>query len=318
MSIVVLDGYAMNPGDLGWAPLEQLDSCKIYPRTKPDEAVARCRDAQAVLTNKVVFDKATIEALPNLRYIGVTATGYNIVDLEAAKARGITVTNVPAYSTDSVAQAVFALLLEMTNKTGEYAAAVRAGNWQASPDFCFYLGSPTIELSGLAMGLVGFGNISQSVARIALAFGMKVLVSTRSPRKDLPQGMEDCDLDNLFARSDVVSQHCPLTPETKGLVNAQRLAQMKRSAYLINASRGPVVDETALAAALNESRIAGAGLDVLSVEPPQADNPLLTAQNCVITPHIAWASAAARSRLMNTVISNLKSFLDGRPVNVVS
>lgn len=318
MSIIVLDGYTMNPGDLSWEPLERLGPCKIYPRTKPEEAIARSRDAQAILTNKVAFDKAVIEALPNLRYIGVTATGYNIVDLEAAKVRGITVTNVPAYSTDSVAQAVFALLLELTNRTGEHATAVRAGKWEASPDFCLYLGAPTIELAGLTMGLVGFGNISRGVAKIAHAFGMKVLVSTRSPRKDLPQGMEACDLDSLFARSDIVSLHCPLTPETKGLVNAQRLAQMKRSAYLINTSRGPVVDDAALAAALKDGVIAGAGLDVLSVEPPQAGTPLLTAQNCVITPHIAWASAAARSRLMNAVISNLKNFLDGHPVNVVS
>ena len=319
MKIAVLDGYAMNPGDLDWGALEKIGACAIYERTRREDVLARAEGVEAILTNKVMFDKATIQALPALRYIGVTATGYNIVDTDAAKARNITVTNVPAYSTASVAQAVFALLLEMTNRTGAYDAAVHKGKWQASADFCFYEGPSALALEDLTMGVVGFGEIGQQVARIAAAFGMKIIAATRT-KKSAPAGLnvEFCEMDRLFAHADVISLHCPLTPDTKNLVNEERLSRMKPKSMLINTSRGGVVDEQALADALNSGRIAGAGLDVLSTEPPRADNPLLTARNCVITPHVAWASAAARRKLYEVVLFNLRRFIAGQPVNVVN
>jgi glycerate dehydrogenase len=317
MKIVVLDGYAANPGDLDWAPLTTLGDVAIHDRTPAPLTVTRAAEAGALLTNKVVLGAAELAALPDLRYIGVLATGYNVVDTAAAKARGIVVTNIPAYSTPSVAQHVFALLLELTRGAGRHAALVRAGRWCAAPDFTFWEG-PQVELAGLTIGLVGFGAIGRAVARIARAFDMQVLVATRTPDPAAWPEVSFVGIDELFARADVVSLHCPLTEETKGLVNAARLARMKPSAYLLNTGRGPLVDEAALAGALHAGQIAGAGLDVLSQEPPAPDNPLLGAPNCVITPHLAWATAAARQRLMATAVANLRAFLAGTPQNRVA
>ncbi len=316
MKIVVLDGFTLNPGDLSWDELRALGECTIYDRTPPQETLRRAAGAEIVLTNKVVLDRHHISRLLHLRYIGVLATGTNVVDLIAARERGIPVTNVPDYSTPSVAQATFALLLELTHHAGHHAAAVREGRWSQCPDFSFH-DFPLIELAGLTMGIVGFGRIGRAVAEIARAFGMNVLAYNPSP-KPTPPRVQPVELDTLFARSDVVSLHCPLTEQTRGLVNAARLARMKPGAFLLNTSRGPVVDEAALAAALNEGRLAGAGLDVLSVEPPPPDNPLLRARNCIITPHYAWATGAARRRLMQIAVENLRAFLAGRPQNVVN
>lgn len=316
MKIVCLDGRALNPGDLSWDELQKLGPCAFFDRTPKAQIMKRLEGAEAALTNKVPFDRELIGALPALRYIGVTATGYNIINLEAANEKGITVTNVPAYSTPSVAQSVFALLLELTNHTGHYAQISRDGTWSQSPDFC-YLDNPTVELAGLTMGIVGFGNIGRAVAALAMTFGMKVLVSVRTPR-DLPPGIEAVDINELFRRSDVISLHCPLTPETEHLVNAEKLTLMKREALLINTSRGPLVDDTALAEVLNEGKIQGAGIDVLTEEPPRDGNPLLTARNCIVTPHIAWATKAARQRLLNVVVENLRAYQNGKPLNVVN
>lgn len=317
MKLVVLDGYTLNPGDLEWAPLLALGDCEIHKRTQPDETIERLQGAEAALTNKVLLDRTTLARLPDLRYVGVIATGYNVVDIEAARERGIVVTNVPAYSTMSVAQLTFALLLELTHQSGHHAASVRGGNWVKSPDFAYW-DSPLIELDGLTMGLVGFGAIAQAVAKIALAFGMEVIAHRRADRPSEIPGVRMVDMPTVFRESDVLSVHCPLTPETRGLVNEARLSSMKQSAFVINTSRGPVINEADLAKALNKGRIAGAGLDVLSDEPPKADNPLLAAKNCFITPHIAWASRAARSRLLATVAANVRAFAEGRPQNVVS
>jgi glycerate dehydrogenase len=318
MNIVVLDGYTLNPGDLNWEPLLDLSNdCKLYERTTPQETVARARDAEIVLTNKVVLDRAVLEQLPKLKYIGVLATGVNVVDVAAAGERGIVVTNVPAYSTASVVQLTFALLLELTNRVGHHAASVRGGNWVRSRDFSYW-DFPLVELAGLRMGLVGFGAIAQGVARAAQAFGMQVSATRRAAHADEVPGVRLVDLDTLFRESDVLSVHCPLSPQTRGLVNAARLSLMQRGAYVINTSRGPVVNENDLAAALNGGLIAGAGLDVLSTEPPAADNPLLTAKNCIITPHIAWATRAARSRLLDVVVANIRAFVAGQPQNVVA
>ena len=314
MNIIVVDGATLNPGDLSWEALGALGSYQVYPRSTPVEARERCRDAEAVITNKVVFDRATIAALPKLSYIGVTATGYNIVDVAAAAERGIVVTNVPTYGTASVAQMVFALLLELTQHVGHHAATVREGRWSTCDNFCYW-DFPLVELAGLTMGIVGCGRIGQATARIADAFGMKVIGYDAFP---FPGGLiAPVALDELLAQSDVVSLHCPLTPETQGLINTARLSLMKPSAFLINTSRGPLVNERDLADALNAGRIAGAGLDVLSAEPPKPDNPLLTAKDCIITPHIAWATRSARRRLMQTSIDNLGAFLAGNPRNVV-
>jgi len=317
MKIVVLDGYAANPGDLDWAPLAGLGTLTVFERTPAALTVERAAGAEALLTNKVLLGAAELAALPELRYIGVLATGYNVVDTAAASARDIVVTNVPAYSTPSVAQHVFALLLELTRGAGRHAALVRAGRWSAAPDFSFWEG-PQVELAGLTIGIVGFGAIGQAVARIALAFGMRVLVQTRRPDPVAWPEMSFVDLDRLFTETDVVSLHCPLSEETRAMVNAARLAQMKPTAYLINTGRGPLVDEVALTAALHAGQIAGAGLDVLSQEPPRATNPLLAAPNCVITPHLAWATAAARQRLLATAVANLQAFLAGQPQNRVA
>lgn len=314
MNIIVVDGATLNPGDLTWEGLGAYGSYEVHPRGTPAETLARCRDAEAVITNKVVFDRAVIAALPKLKYIGVTATGYNIVDVAAATERGIVVTNVPTYGTASVAQMVFALLLELTQHVGHHAATVREGRWAKCDNFCYW-DYPLVELAGLTMGIVGCGRIGQATARLADAFGMKVIGYDAFP---FPGGLiAPVTLDELLARSDVVSLHCPLTTETQGLINTARLSLMKPSAFLINTSRGPLVNERDLADALNAGRIAGAGLDVLSAEPPKPDNPLLTAKNCIITPHIAWATRSARRRLMQTSIDNLGAFLAGNPRNVV-
>ena len=316
MNIVVLDGHAANPGDLTWDELKSLGECQVHDRTPPGETVARARDAEIVLTNKTLLDGPTLAALPRLRYIGVLATGTNVVDDAAARERGIVVTNVPDYSTSSVAQLTVALLLELTHHTGHHAEAVRTGRWCRSADFSFW-DRPLVELDGLTMGLVGFGKIGRAVAEVVRALGMKVLVHTRRSPALPPDGVEFVPLDELFTRSDVVSLHCPLTPETHRLINAERLARMKPTAFLLNASRGPVVDEAALAYALTTGRLAGAAVDVLSVEPPPPDNPLLTAQNCLITPHLAWATQAARRRLLQIATANVRAFLAGQPRNVV-
>ena len=317
MKIVVLDGHTLNPGDLDWRHLEALGECIVFDRTPPGLVVPRAAGADLVLTNKTVLGRDEIAALDALRYIGVLATGYNVVDIETARSRGVVVANVPAYSTRSVVQLTFALLLELAHRTGHHSEAVRSGRWSQSADFCFW-DAPLVELDGLTIGLVGFGQIGRAVAEVARAFGMRAIAHTAHPEKHAAAGVEFVGLDELFQRSDVVSLHCPLTPQTRHLVNDARLASMKPSAFLLNTGRGPLVDEGALAAALNGGRIAGAGVDVLSVEPPPADNPLLHAKNCIITPHIGWATLAARRRLMRVAVENVQAFLAGRPTNVVS
>lgn len=316
MKIVVLDGYTANPGDLDWSPLVALGELTVHDRTAAALTLERAAGAQVVLTNKVVLGATELAALPDLRYIGVLATGYNVVDVSAARERGIVVTNVPAYSTPSVAQHVFALLLELTRGAGRHAALVRQGRWSSSPDFAFWEGAQ-VELAGLTFGIVGFGAIGRAVARIAGAFGMRVLVHTRTPDPAAWPEVTFVGSDELFTTADIVSLHCPLTDETRGLVNAGRLAAMKPTAYLINTGRGPLVDEAALAAALHAGRIAGAGLDVLSQEPPPANNPLLLAPNCVITPHLAWATTASRQRLLDVAVDNVRAFLAGELRNRV-
>lgn len=319
MQIVVLDGHALNPGDLNWDGLKSLGDCVVYERTPPMQVIERAKDAEIVFTNKTVLDASTLHSLPRLRYIGVLATGYNVVDVSSARSRGIVVTNIPAYGTRSVAQHVFALLLELTQHVGHHARTVQDGRWSANPDWCYW-DHPLIELEGLTMGVVGLGRIGQSVASVAAAFGMKVLANDYRgrPAPSHLSYVKITDLDTLFSSSDVVSLHCPLTAENQSMVNARRLALMKPSAFLINTSRGLLVNEAELATALNAGRIAGAGLDVLSVEPPRPDNPLLTAKNCLVTPHIAWATFAARARLMKVAVENLRAFLAGEAVNVVS
>ena len=317
MKIVLLDAHTANPGDLSWAPLEAIAPCEIHPRTPVAETIARCADAEVVITNKAPLTREIIEALPRLRYIGVTATGFNIVDTAAARERGIVVTNVPGYSTPAVAQLVFALLLELTNNVGHHARTVRDGRWTACPDFCYW-DHPLIELSGRTLGIVGYGDIGSAVARIALAFGMKVLAGKREWKNPPPDGVTPADMDEIFSQSDAITLHCPLTDATRHLVCDRTLALMKPDAFLINTGRGPLVDEAALALALNDGRIAGAGLDVLSVEPPKDGSPLFSARNCLITPHIGWASREARVRLIHLVASNLQAFLNGSPVNVVN
>jgi len=316
MRIVVLDGYTLNPGDLNWNDLNSLGSCKVYDRTAQAELPQRAAEGEILLTNKTVLNAATIQSLPQLQYIGVLATGTNVVDLPAARARGVPVTNVPAYSTASVAQAAMALLLELTNAVGHHAQTVRAGRWSQQPDFSYW-DQPLIELAGLTLGIVGFGRIGRAMADLGNAFGMPVLASF--PRKQtVPQYVRHVDLETLLRQSDVISLHCPLTPETRHLINAQRLSWVKPTAFLLNSSRGQLVDEAALAQALNSARLAGAGLDVLSEEPPAPDNPLLRAPNCIITPHCAWATCAARRRLMHMAVENVRAFLAGRPQNVVN
>ncbi len=317
MRIIVLDGYTLNPGDLSWAGLEALGDCTIHDRTSPEKTLARSGGAEILLTNKTVLTRETIEALPALRYIGVLATGHNVVDVDAARERHIPVTNVPTYGTRSVAQMVFAHVLNLTQQVAHHARTVRDGTWSRSEDFCYW-DDPLEELEGKAMGIVGYGRIGKSTAQLALAFGMHVFVHDPVTPDNLPVGITAVDLDTLFRESDIVSLHCPLTDENAGFVNDRMLAAMKPTAFLVNTSRGPLIDEPALAGALNAGRIAGAGLDVLSVEPPAEDNPLLSAANCHITPHIAWATRSARSRLLAAAVDNVRAFLEGAPENVVN
>ncbi|MDE7345120.1 MAG: D-2-hydroxyacid dehydrogenase [Muribaculaceae bacterium] len=318
MKIIVLDGYGMNPGDLSWDRLKALGEVTVYDRTAPEETIEHSAGAEILLTNKTIIDRNIIEKLPDLRYIGVLATGYNVVDTAAAREKGIVVTNIPAYSTDSVAQMVFSLLLAITNNVEHYTADNRAGRWSRNADFCYW-DSPLIELAGKTFGIVGFGNIGSKVAGIALAFGMKVLALSSKPADVLPGGVRKADdLDQLLHESDVLSLHCPLTDSTKHLINASTLAKMKPSAILINTGRGPLVDETALAAALNSGVLRGAGVDVLSCEPPTIDNPLLYARNCSTTPHLGWATMEARQRLMDIAVANVANFIEGYPTNVVN
>lgn len=313
MKIIVTDGATLNPGDLSWEALGQFGDYEVYPQSTTPENLQRCLDAEIAITNKVIFDRSTIESLPKLKYIGVTATGYNNIDLQAASQRGIIVTNVPTYGTDSVAQMVFALLLELTQRVGYHSETVHEGRWSSSSNFCYW-DYPLIELTGLTMGVVGCGRIGKAVAHLADAFGMDVLgydtVSYDS------QYIKQVQLVDLFASSDVISLHCPLTAETQGMINSASLSLMKKTAFLINTSRGPLVNEQDLADALNEKRIAGAGVDVLSLEPPKSCNPLLSAENCIITPHIAWATHSARKRLLELTIENLQAFLAGKPQNI--
>ena len=317
MRIVVLDAHTANPGDLSWAGFESLGECTIHDRTPLADTVARARDAEVVITNKAVLNREIISALPKLRYIGVIATGYNVVDLDAASERGVAVTNVPGYSTASVAQAVFAMILELTNHAAAHATAVREGRWDSCPDFCFW-DHPIVELSGRTLGLIGFGDIGSAVARIGTAFGMRVLASRRAWAVPPPEGVEAASAEKVFRESDVISLHCPLNGETREIVNEKTLAMMKKSALLVNTARGPLVNEAALASALNYGQIAGAALDVLSVEPPAPSNPLLSARNCLVTPHIAWASRESRARLITRAVENLRAFIEGSPVNVVN
>ena len=316
MKIVVLDGFALNPGDLSWDGLKELGECQIYDRTKHEEILERIKDAEAVITNKAILDEQFVDRLPHLKYIGVTATGYNVVDVQAASRKGIVVTNIPAYSTDSVAQLVFSHILNIVNRIETHASSVRSGEWANNQDFAYWK-SPQTELAGKTLGIVGFGRIGRKVAQIGLAFGMKVIFNNRSQITDILSGTCQSSLDEVFAKSDVVSINCPLTAENSEFVNRSLLLKMKQSAILINTGRGGLINEAELAAALNSGIIAAAGLDVLSTEPPKSDNPLLTAKNCFITPHIAWATLEARQRLINITVENLHRFILGKPQNVV-
>lgn len=317
MNIVYTDAYTLNPGDLDWSPILTQGHVTLYDRTAPDQLLERIADADLVLTNKVRLDRQTLTQLPNLKYIGVTATGYDIVDVVAARECGIIVTNVKGYGSDTVAQHTFALLLELSNQVGRHSQSVNAGEWVLSPDWCYWK-SPLMELAGKTLGLVGYGDIGRKVAEIGRAFGMRILVNRRQTGDALPDGTQYVDLETLFRQSDVVSLHCPATADNTGFVNQSLLRQMKPTAFLINTSRGKLIIEQDLAEALNAGIIAGAALDVLLVEPPVTDNPLLTASNCLLTPHIAWASREARQRLLVRVAENMAAFLAGQPTNVVS
>lgn len=317
MKIVVLDGYAANPGDLSWEGMKVLGECTIYDRTAPEEVLERAAGAEAILTNKVIINADHMAALPELKYIGVLATGYNVVDTAAAKERGIIVTNIPSYSTASVAQMVFSHILNITQQVQHHSEEVHKGRWTNNKDFCFW-DTPLMELREKKIGLVGLGNTGYTTARVAIGFGMQVYALTSKSHFQLPPEIKKMDLDQLFSECDIISLHCPLTPDTREMVNARRLAMMKPTAILINTGRGPLINEQDLADALNSGKIYAAGVDVLSTEPPCADNPLLTAKNCYITPHIAWASTAARERLMQIMLENIKAYQDGKPVNVVN
>lgn len=318
MNIVVLDGFTMNPGDLSWSELEKLGTLKVYDRTSPEQLLERAADAEAVLTNKTVINASSLRNMPKLKYVGVLATGYNVVDIAVAKDLGIVVTNIPAYSTESVAQMVFAHILNITHSVGSYAQEAHAGVWSRQVDFS-YTNSPLMELYGKRMGIVGFGNTGSATARIAKAFGMEVLVYTSKPQSALPEGMtKACSMDEIFSTSDIVSLHCPLNDKTAEIVNAHNLSLMKETAILINTGRGGLVNENDLAEALKSHRIKAAGLDVMVNEPPREDNPLLGLENCFITPHIAWATYEARVRLMDLAVKNLKSFIEGNVINNVA
>lgn len=317
MKIVELDAYAANPGDLSWEPLRELGELVIYDRTPAELVVERAKDADAILINKVTINEEVLSQLPRLKYIGVLATGFNVVDTEAASRHGVVVTNIPAYSTDSVAQMVFALMLTMAFRPEHYAQENRRGRWSDNPDFCYW-DTPLMELSGKTLGIVGLGNIGMKVATIARQFGMDVFALTSKNSADLPEGIQKTTLDGLFAVSDVITLHCPLNSQTHHLVNEEALRKMKPGSILINTGRGPLVDEYAVAAALQSGHLAGYGADVMTDEPPRADNPLFNQPNAFITPHIAWATREARQRLMDIAVANVKSFIDGNPQNVVN
>ncbi len=317
MRIIVLDGYAANPHDLSWDPLAQMGELTVYDRTTPGEVEERAADAEIVLTNKVVLDAHQMALLPKLRYIGVLATGYNVVDVAEAARRNIVVTNIPAYSTQSVAQMTFAHILNIVGQVGHYARQNREGRWAQCRDFCYW-DTPLRELSGLTLGIVGLGHIGMAVARIAIAFGMEVFALTSKERTSLPEGVQKTTLEGLLAVSDILTLHCPLTERTREMVNVESIAKMKKGAIIINTGRGPLINEQDVADALQSGQLAGYGADVLAVEPPPADNPLLHAPNAFITPHIAWATLEARTRLMDIATANVRAFLDGKPQNVVS
>ena len=318
MNIVVLDGFTMNPGDLSWDELAELGSLKVYDRTSAGQVLERAKDAEAILTNKTVIDAASLRSLPKLKYVGVLATGYNVVDINVARELCIVVTNIPAYSTESVAQMVFAHILNITHRVGRYSDEARSGVWSRQADFS-YTNSPLMELCGKKIGIVGFGNTGSATARIAVAFGMEVLAYTSKPQSALPAGVTKADsIDDIFRMSDIVSLHCPLNKETSEIANAAHLSLMKKSAILINTGRGGLVNEQDLADALRKNRIKAAGLDVMVNEPPREDNLLLRLDNCFITPHIAWATYEARVRLMNQTVKNLRSFIEGNIINNVA
>ena len=317
MKIVELDGYAANPGDLSWEPLRELGELVVYDRTAPADVVERAKDADMVLINKIMMTEEVMKQLPRLKYIGVLATGYNVVDIEAASRHGIVVTNIPAYSTDSVAQTTFALLLAITNRVEHYAEENRNGRWSSNPDFCYW-DTPLMELAGKTMGIVGLGNIGMRVATIAKDFGMDVFALTSKNSTDLPPGIQKTTLEGLLAVSDVLSLHCPLTEQTNRLINHNTIAKMKHGAILINTGRGQLVDETDVAEALANGKLAAYGADVMSCEPPQANNPLFAQPNAFLTPHIAWATREARQRLMEIAVNNVKAFINGTPQNVVN
>lgn len=317
MKITVLDGYGLNPGDLSWEEFEKLGHLTVYDRTSPEDLIERSKDSDVLLTNKTVIDAAVLEALPKLKYIGVLATGYNVVDTEAAGKRGVVVTNIPAYSTMSVAQHVFALLLAVTDRPEHYSIEVADGKWNRSKDFCFW-DTQLTELAGKKFGIVGYGNIGRAVANIAVAFGMEVIVHTSKPQSTLPEGIKKVTLVELYRDSDVISLHCPLTTSTKEMINKSTLSEMKDGVILINTGRGPLVDEEAVASALKEGKLRAYCADVLSIEPAKEGNPLIGAPNAFITPHIAWATKEARTRLMDIALENLRAFLRGEASNVVN
>ena len=313
MKIVVLDGYTLNPGDLSWDELEKLGEVTVYDRTAPEDVITRIGDAPVILTNKVIIDRKIMTSCPTLKYVGVLATGYNVVDIAAAHELGITVTNIPAYSTDSVAQMVFAHILNITNDIAKYADEAKIGKWSANQDFCYW-NKPIIELANKTLGIVGLGNIGMAVARIALAFGMKVLAATSKPQSTLPDGITAGTVQDVLKNADIISLHCPLTDNTREMINSESIKTMKRTAILINTGRGPLVNEQDLAIALNNEEIVAYGTDVLSIEPARTDNPLLKAKNCYITPHIAWATTEARTRLMTIAVENVRQFIAGKTV----
>jgi len=318
MKIVILDGYTLNPGDLSWDELKQLGDVEIHDRTPQDKVVERAKDAEVVFTNKTPLGEDLLQQLPKLKFIGVLATGYNVINIEVAKQKGVVVSNVPGYGTPSVVQMTFALLMELTLHVQHHSNTVREGKWSASKDFCYW-DYPLVELENKTIGIIGFGEIGSKVGDVATAFGMNIIGNSRTQTdQSHRKNFRWASVPELLQQSDVVSIHCPLTPETKGLINKENLQLMKPSAYLLNTSRGPVIVDQDLADALNNDVIAGAGIDVLSTEPPPAGNPLFTAKNCIITPHIAWATKEARSRLMDITVSNLNAFVNGNPVNVVS
>lgn len=317
MKIVVLDGYTENPGDLSWEGLEQLGDLTVYDRSSQDQVVERIGNAEIVLVNKVQLTKEIMAHTTNLKYIGVLATGYNVVDLEAAKAKGITVTNIPTYGTDGVAQYAIALLLELCHRIGEHSTTVFAGDWTTNADWCYW-NSPQMELAGKTIGIIGYGRIGQKVGAIAAALGMTVIANDRSHTEEIVAGAKMVDLDQLFSESDVISLHCPLFPETEGLINKETIAKMKDGVYIVNDSRGQLINEADLRDALNSGKVGGAAVDVVSTEPIKQDNPLLEAKNMIITPHMAWASREARARLMAIAVENVEKFQAGTPVNVVN